>query len=237
MPLMNKKVFALIPARKGSKGLPGKNLRKVGSSNLVELAVRAAQGVSEIDQVFISSDCNEVLSIGKNMGVTCVERPSHLASDEARASDVVGHFISTLGEADISEDPFIVYLQPTSPLRTASHILQALKSLEQKKGNSLISVRELDGSPFKSFTLNAQGTLSSLFDEKLSNESRQMLPMAYLPNGSIYIFKVSDFQRKKGFPNNGSIPFVMSAEESLDIDSEEDLRTAEEIWVKKYGRV
>ena len=234
---MNKKVLALIPARRGSKGLPGKNLRKVGANNLVELAIRAAQGVSEIDQVFLSSDCDQVLSIGKNFGVTCIERPSHLASDDALASDVVGHFISLLDDATLSEDPFIVYLQPTSPLRTASHILQALESLEQRKGNSLISVCELDYSPFKSFTLDAEGKLLSLFDENLSNHSRQALPTVYLPNGAIYVFKVSDFQRKKGFPNNGSIPFVMSAKDSLDIDSEEDLKAAEQLWVKRYGRV
>lgn len=90
-----------------------------------------------------------------------------------------------------------------------------------------MSVSEAENSPFKMFTLDANGRLQSLFDEKLSNARRQDLPPVFAPNGAIYVFRVSEFNARGGFPSNGSMPFAMNANDSLDIDTEDDICRAE----------
>jgi CMP-N-acetylneuraminic acid synthetase len=94
---------------------------------------------------------------------------------------------------------------------------------------TLVSVTELIESPFKSFKLDSNNRLQSLFDEKLSNARRQDLPTVYIPNGAIYVFRVSDFVEHGGFPSNGSLPFIMNKLDSIDIDTEEDICRLEQI--------
>jgi CMP-N-acetylneuraminic acid synthetase len=163
------------------------------------------------------------------MGAIGILRPEEFATDTASAVGVVEHFIGTLPNTSLREDPYIVYLQPTSPLRTARHIDDAFEQMQAANAQSLMSVSESDRSPFKMFTLDAEGRLQSLFDEKLSNARRQDLPTVFAPNGAIYVFRVSEFKARGGFPSNGSMPFVMNVNDSLDIDTEDDIRRAEMI--------
>lgn len=216
-------VLALVPARGGSKGVPRKNLRRIAGKSLVEITIQAALGARRIDYVYLSSDAEPILSIGRGMGVEIVKRPDEFSSDSASAMDVVRHFIALIPVQLAAVDPYIAYLQPTSPLRSASHIDSALTEMEKCHESTLVSVVEFKKTPYKSFVLDKRGRLKSLFDQKLSNARRQDLPKAYLPNGAIYVFRVSDFEKCGGFPSNGSIPFVMSEEDSCDIDSEEDI--------------
>lgn len=138
---------------------------------------------------------------------------------------VVKHFLSVVERNGI--DPYIVYLQPTSPLRCAVHIEEAIAVMARSAATSLLSVVRMAKSPFKAFQLDGRGRLQSLFDERLSNARRQDLPPTYLANGAIYIFKASEFEGRRGFPSNGSLPYVMDEDDSIDIDSEADIRRAE----------
>jgi CMP-N,N'-diacetyllegionaminic acid synthase len=147
------------------------------------------------------------------------------------AADVVNHFLSTTPSEVIDKDPYIVYLQPTSPLRTGQHINDAIELMISNGSNALMSITELSKSPYKSFIINSDGVIESLFDEKLSNLGRQQLPKSYISNGAIYIFKVSEFLLRKGFPSNGSYPYIMDEIDSIDIDTEDDL-----ILIEKYMR-
>lgn len=228
-------VIALIPARAGSKGVPRKNVRVVAGKPLIRYTIEAALQAPAMDFVFVSSDDAEVLDLAKTLGATPVQRPLHCASDSATAMDVVDHFISTLGAAMLQCDPYLAYLQPTSPLRESRHLQDAITLIENKHGSALISVMELDKSPYKSFRLSEEGLLQSLFDERLSNARRQDLPRAFIPNGAIYLFRISDYRQRGGFPSNGSIPYIMTRTDSLDIDSEEDFRRLESLLEKRYG--
>jgi len=114
-------VVALIPARSGSKGVANKNMRKVAGRPLIDFTIEAALQSSFIDVVFVSSDHNMILSHAKSMGVTGILRPVELASDSASPVEVVEHFIQLLPKKISSADPYIVYLQPTSPFRTVRH--------------------------------------------------------------------------------------------------------------------
>lgn len=230
-------IIALIPARGGSKGVKGKNIRLLYGRPLILYTIQAAKDSQYIDKIFVSSDDESILDVAKKAGVEVISRPSEFSTDKASANLVVNHFINELSPSLKLLDPYIVYLQPTSPLRNSSHIDEALKKIESMKRHTIISVNELKTSPFKSFKLDKDGNLESLFDEKLSNARRQDLPIAYVPNGAIYIFRISDFISRGGFPSNGSIPFIMNSEDSIDIDSEADLLRVEQILGDKNGGI
>ncbi|TNJ36602.1 acylneuraminate cytidylyltransferase family protein [Prosthecochloris vibrioformis] len=228
-------VLALIPARGGSKGVRRKNLRMIGGKPLLEYTLTAAQRSELVDKTYVSSEDPEILELATSLGATQVQRPADLATDESSAIEVVQHFIEWLPEELRSQDPSIVYLQPTSPLRTSAHIDAALHRMVELTKTTLLSVTELTASPYKSFTIDESGQLQSLFDEKLSNCRRQDLPKTYIPNGAIYVFRISDFLKRGGFPSNGSVPFVMSDRESVDIDTEEDLHLVEQLLEQQHG--
>lgn len=120
-------VLALIPARGGSKGVRRKNLRMVGGKPLLEYTLTSAQRSELVDKTYVSSEDQEILELATSLGATPVQRPADLATDESSAIEVVQHFIEWLPEELRSQDPTIVYLQPTSPLRTSTHIDAALR--------------------------------------------------------------------------------------------------------------
>lgn len=224
-------IVAVVPARGGSRGVHRKNMRTVMGKPLLAHTIEAAQQAHCVKSVFVSSDDAEILSLGAKMGCCVIERPSDLATDTASAVDVVDHFIAHSSPA--SHGRYIAYLQPTSPLRRAHHIDEAAALLIAKGADSVVSVVELNKSPYKSFSLNAEGRLCSLFDERLSNARRQDLPATYIPNGAIYIFSQISFVERHGFPSNGSFPYVMSPEDSVDIDTEDDIVRVEQRWRQK----
>jgi len=212
----------------------GKNFRSVGGQPLIYYTLRAALDARDIDEVFVTSDDQAILAYAAELGANPVERPERFATDTASAVDVVNHFIATLPADLLQQNPYIVYLQPTSPLRSATHIDAATALMGQMQLHTLISVVELEKSPYKSFLVSPDGLLRSLFDERLSNARRQDLPKTYLPNGAIYIYRVSDFIERSGFPSNGSIPFIMKQDDSLDIDCEEDMQNLAHILESRH---
>ena len=196
---------------------------------LVQHTIEAALNSSLLTEINVSSDDSAVLKLAESLKVKTLIRPAEFSSDDSSAIEVVNHFITSLSKQITYEDHFIVYLQPTSPLRSSHHIDQAIKILLQNKEKSLLSVTHMRKSPFKSFVVSESGRLESLFDEKLSNARRQDLQDVFIPNGAIYIFSIQEFIERKGFPSNGSIPFIMSEDDSIDIDEQEDLLRAENL--------
>lgn len=227
--LMRRRVFALIPARGGSKGVHKKNLRLVKGHSLVERAILSAIGAVAVDMTYLSSDDDDILNVGRSMGIAVYKRESRAADDAATADDVVLDFITRLPKVELENDPYIVYLQPTSPFRTSVHIDNAFREMGEKKCTTCISVISLTKSPYKSFILTSDGLLKPMFGERFSSSNRQALPPAYYPNGAIYIFPISEFTRRGTFPSEGSLPFVMDENVSIDIDTEEDIAIAEKM--------
>ena len=223
------KFIALIPARKGSKGLINKNMRNLQKKPLVQHTIEAALGTSRMDEIWVSSNDGAILKLAESLKVHTVIRPEEYADDMSSAVEVVNHFLSTISSRENFEDDFIVYLQPTSPIRNSHHIEAAIEIMLKQNLNSLVSVCLLRKSPYKAFLIDQGGMLQALFDEELSNARRQDLQNIYIPNGAIYIFQIKEFLDRCGFPSNGSFPFIMSEDDSTDIDEEEDLLKAERI--------
>lgn len=223
------KVVALIPARGGSKGIPYKNQRLFNGQPLVQYAINSALYCDVIDEIILSSDSEDILNIGQQMGIKTHLRSRSAADDDSTASQVIVDLLNNGSKNFHSGDAYIVYLQPTSPLRTSEHISAAFNLMDKKDSDGCVSVCVMTKSPFKSYMLDSRGRLASLFDEEKTNENRQSLPETFYPNGAIYIFLVSDFLKKESFPTNGAVPFIMSLEDSIDIDTEQDILIAEKL--------
>jgi len=227
--LKDKKVLAIIPARAGSKRLPGKNSKVLCGKPLVQWTIEAALNCPPISKVIVSTDCEHIAAIAKKCGVPVpFLRPEEIAGDTATAIDVVRHTVSYLGDQGDTYD-YIVWLQPTSPLRTSENIIEALNTFKNKKAAGVISVCECDHSPLWSNTLDEQGSMQNFLTSFLKENPRsQALPTYYRLNGALYIATVDDLLKQGTFfLENDLYSYVMSRESSVDIDHHLDFKLAE----------
>lgn len=215
-----RRVLAVVPARSGSKGLPGKNWRQFRGRSLVELAVESALGCPLVTDVVISSDDERAAVIAADHGVTFQRRRHAAASDTATAADVMHDVLSSW--ADHTEKTLVVYLQPTSPLRTSTHVSEALALLLEGDAQACVSVTQSPVSAQKLVTLGNDGLLQTLFGDQSATANRAELPNTLLPNGAIYIFPAHMFLHDGVIPISGAVPYFMDPGVSLDIDSESD---------------
>ena len=225
-------IISLIPARGGSKGIPRKNISKLNGQPLLKYTIESSKQSKFIEHTYLSSEDVKILSLGESLNITPIKRPIEFAKDNSPASSVIKHFLSTLPQGIISKNPLIVYLQPTSPLRNAQHIDEAIKLIKAKKSGCVVSVKKLTIPLFKCVEIR-DGHIHPLFSENFLTEQRQNLPQIYIPNGAIYLFFADDFFRKGNIPIDGSFPYIMSNTSSIDIDSKEDFLKAEKILKEK----
>ncbi len=225
--LQGSPVVALVPARSGSKGLPNKNMCEVGGVSLVGRAVLSAVGCSTIDACFVSSDSDEILEEGRRWGAEAHHRHAEASGDHALASDVVRAFLPTALNAFPGTDPFIVYLQPTSPLRRAEHVEACLRMLENVANPIATSVSTSPIYVDKIVTVEASGRLVPRFGEAEATGNRQDRQAWWTPNGAIYVFRTSAFLERGIFPIEGARAFWMGPLSSTDVDSERDLAVAD----------
>ncbi len=222
-------VFAFIPARGGSKGLPGKNLMKIGGKSMIQRAAESADDwlrMTAVDATIVSSDDEAILAEAKEHGCVTFKRSDFAATDDATAADVLRDYFgspSVMIDLD-GRDPWIVYLQPTSPARTGLHVEEAFNMITPGV-RSVVSVTTPEKSPYWSLNINAGGRLTPLFPQAFET-NRQALPEAFIPNGAIYIFKLSDFLAAGAIPVTNAAPYIMSRDESIDIDTQADFDRA-----------
>jgi CMP-N-acetylneuraminic acid synthetase len=212
---------ALIPARGGSQGVPRKNLEMIGEQSLLERAIASALGVEQISACFVSSEDDQILQEAEKSGALPLRRAVSAASNSARAHEVVEDFLKQRPE--IVDDDAIVYLQPTSPFRTAERVSEAIAVHERGSGESVVSVVRSHQLPEKSLTITSSGALQLAPGAKDPGKNRQDFPESVYPNGAIYIFSVAAFKRLGDIPVVGAFALMMSKVESLDIDDAEDL--------------
>ncbi len=218
----NKTFLAIIPARGGSKRLPRKNILDLSGRPMISWSIDAGLTSKYIDKVVVSSDDDEILDIAKKFKAETVKRPGELASDIATSNDVVKHALENIEEHD-----YIVLLQPTSPLRNYKHIDEAIKLLEKKSADAIISVCKTDHSPLWSNTLQEDGAMGSFIKDDVIDKRSQDLKDYYRLNGAIYICKRDNFLKEETFFLKENIyAYIMDKESSIDIDEEIDLTIA-----------
>lgn len=221
------RIIALIPARAGSKGFPGKNLAKLDGVPLVERAIRFAQSNPYISEVVVSSNSDEVINLATKLGSISHVRPEEFATDGATATQVVQDFISFYKEKlHLQPTDYILYLQPTSPLRKSSQLEEAVSILSNTVA-SVVSVSELEYHPYKSITLDAFGLVVDLTGLSSLSSNRQDLPKAYRCDGNIFLFQIQKFLELNRFPIVGSRNILSKKGFGVDVDTAEDLKLLE----------
>lgn len=230
--LGTKKVLALIVARGGSKGLPGKNIAPCGDRPMLEWTALAAQGAALVDRTIVSSDDASILAAARKVGVEVpFVRPAELATDDAPMHAVVEHALSVAGGgAEVC-----VLLQATSPLRRADDIDEALRVLERSGSPSVVGITEATKPPYWMLAIGPDARLRPLFPELSTATRRQDLPKAFSPNGAIYVFDVAWFRSKRLFVSEESVAFPMPAERSVDVDTPVDLALADLLLRRAAG--
>ncbi len=225
-------VFALIPARGGSKGMPQKNIAPLGDVPMLVYTINAALKSEVVDSIYVSSDDDQTLSVAHYYGAEKFKRDPHLALDDTPIDDVVTEFIHRIKAA---EKDIIILLPPTSPLRTAVHIREALAEFHDfPTCRGLISVYEINNQLIKAYVGGGE-YLTPVTGAHSSYMRRQDLPSLYMPNNAISIFKVEEFMREQMIPRTHEVPYLMSQMDSLDIDTPEDFALAEEYLANKRG--
>lgn len=226
-------MLAIIPARGGSKGVPHKNIKMLAGKPLIYYAIKAAQESKNIDKIIVSTDSIKIADVAKSLGAEVpFLRPSELALDTSKAIDAYLFTVEKLNnEFGESIEDFVVLL-PTAPLRTAKDIDNSIEIFYEKKAETVISVRESEHPPTWYKKINEVGVLEDYF--KLSDNSlnRQESEKTYLPNGAIYIFNYNSLKSNYYYYNEKTYPYVMSNENSVDIDTELDFMLAE-LLIKK----
>jgi N-acylneuraminate cytidylyltransferase len=227
--IRNKSVLAIIPARGGSKGLPGKNIKSVGGKPLIAWTIEAATKSKFIDRVVLSSDDEDIINTAKHYGCeTPFVRPKELAQDDSPAIDTALHALQQVPHYDIT-----LLLQPTCPLRSSNDIDNALNTMLSKNAKSCVSVTVPDKSPYWMYIINGYNRLKPLLDKKLAAKQRQNLPQVYVLNGAIYAICTDVLLNTRNFVPDGTVPFIMSKEHSVDVDYQLDLEFVEFLMQKK----
>ncbi|MCK5285533.1 MAG: acylneuraminate cytidylyltransferase family protein [Alphaproteobacteria bacterium] len=219
-------VVAIITARGGSVGLPRKNIKELAGKPLIAYSIEAGVKCPLIDAVVVTTDDDEIAVVSRTFGAEIIDRPADLATDTASSYDTIKHALEALAVQGKIYSHFVL-LQPTSPLRTAIHLEECLSKFFKSNANSAISVCKAEHHPYKAFIVE-QKHLKPLFGEEYLAAPRQTLPPIYCQNGALYVMGCNDFLNKTdNFYLPPVMPYVMGIEESLDIDTEQDLALAE----------
>ncbi|MCF6212471.1 MAG: acylneuraminate cytidylyltransferase family protein [Flavobacteriaceae bacterium] len=229
--MTNKRILAIIPARGGSKGIPDKNIIEVAGKPLITWTIEAALKSEFISKTIVSSDSDIILEMSKKYGTETIKRPANLASDSARSEPVMTHVLKQLKDENYD---YVMLLQPTSPLRTSDDIDAAVKTLVNTDATALISVYKPQHHPLKAFKTDDKGFLKGLVSDEYPFTPRQKLPKTFYPNGAIYIVKTDVFLKTGKLFTAKTLPFEMSAEKSLDIDTKTDFEMLSKILAKTY---
>jgi len=229
-------MIAIIPARVGSKGLPGKNIRNLAGKPLICHTISAALKAQSITRVIVSTDDVNIASIAEGCGAEVpFMRPDELASDNSLAIDSYLYTIDRLAtEGNIKIDSFIALL-PTAPLRLANDIDGAIEVFNTKEADSVISVTDPEVPVEWYKRINKNGILEDYFTNANTMKNRQEFNASYIPNGAIYIFNVDKLRSLRTYYMDKTYPYIMSRENSVDIDEVLDFYWVEFLINKQKG--
>lgn len=233
----NKKVIVVIPARGGSKRLPGKNIRELNGKPLISYAIKAAVGSKFADRVIVSTDNEKIAEVAKRYGAEVpFMRPAELASDKALPQHALQHAVKFFEKNNNFKPDLVVMIQPTSPLVLASDIDDAIKKIISKKKNTCVSVSEISQRPEWMYRLDMKNP--ELFINKGNPRQRsQELPKLGVLNGAVYVMKYNSLMQKGILIDNSSVCLhIMPRERFVDIDELFDFKLAEflmKIYTKK----
>ena len=231
-------MIAFIPARGGSKGVPGKNIKDLCGKPLIAHTIEAALKADKIDRVIVTTDDEDIARVAREAGAEVpFLRPDYLASDTASAIDVYIHAAEfVMNETGEEVEKFMVLL-PTAPLRDEKNINEAIAQFEGTNATTLISFTEAECPVGWYHVMDEQGRIKNAgFGQAGSNvANRQTNATYYVPNGAIYILDYKLLKEHRTYYCDETYAYVMSREASIDIDYPIDFEIAEFLMKKKLG--
>jgi len=232
---MEEKVLAIIPARSGSKGIKNKNIKELNKKPLIAYTIEVARKSEIFEDIVVSTDSEKYAEISKEYGaIVPFLREEKLSSDTASSLDVILDVLEKMEKLGKRYET-LVLLQPTSPLRTVENLKEAYNLYLKNKANAVVSVCEMEHSPLWSNILPIDNKMDG-FLKKIGNKNRQQLEKYYRINGAIYIANIEYFKRYKDFYYKNSYAYIMSRENSIDIDEEIDFKIAEFLMKEKGNK-
>ncbi len=225
----NKTILAVIPARAGSKRLPRKSIRPLAGKPLISWTFDAALQSKYLDEIIVSSDDQAVLDLAQQSNVRApFVRPANLAHDQATTSDVLIHAINFLQTKEKKHYDYLILLQPTSPLRQANDIDEAIRKIIDQGAHSVVSVCEAEHHPLRSNTLPENLSMDNFLRPEAKDKMIQEMPVYYRLNGAVHIAATERFLAEKTFFfDRGTYALIMPQARSVDIDTALDFAIAE----------
>lgn len=218
------RAIAVIPARGGSVGLPGKNIKPLKGVPLLGRSIMAAKGASNISQVYVSSDSADILAVGEHFGAVAITRPDDISDSTASSESALIHALRHIETTERKLPDIIVFLQCTSPFTTSAQIDEVVMRLVEENADSAFSAIEDHGFIWE---IAADGSASGItHDHTKPRQRRQDMTPRYRENGAIYAMRVPAFLAT-GNRFCGRIILVPTEMPPIEIDTPEDWEIAE----------
>lgn len=214
-------ILFLITARGGSKGVPRKNIREIAGLPLIAYKIIAAQKCGYDGRIIVSTDDKEIAEVAKKYGAEIpFIRPDYLATDTAGSMDVVEHALKWVDDNDEKLYEYICLLEPSSPFASHKDIHNALKLIIDSNSDTLLGMKEVEVSRRFIWTMDENGGLSNFYNAIIGDNKvrRQDQKPEYTMNGCMYIVRTDYFRKHKIFHSLNSVPYIMPAEKSVEID-------------------
>ena len=233
---MKENVLAIIPARSGSKGVPGKNIALLGGHPLIAFSIAAAK-LAGIERVLVSTDSEEYASVAMRYKAEIpFMRPAEISSDQSTDFEFMRHAIDWMIDKEKTVPEFWVHLRPTTPFRDPQILKDALELIQQHpEASSLRSGHEVPESPFKWFLKDDEGFFKGLREDLTPEEvnlPRQTFPKMYNPNGYVDIVRSSHVLHNTTL--HGEKMLVFESPQCVEIDKQEDFEY-QKYQILKHG--
>ena len=226
---MKKKVLCVIPARKGSKGLKNKNIKKLNKIPLIAWSILTAKKCKLITEIVVSTDCLKISKIARKYGANVpFIRPKKLATDKASSFSVLKHAIEFFKRKEVCFD-YVLMLEPTSPLRNSKDIDFCINKVQKNNIETLVSVtRVIDQHPSFLYSISKKNILKPYLkkQQKLYIRRQDVSPLYYL-EGSLYISKITTLLNKRTWYHKKTQAYEVEKWKSLEIDDIDDFKLAE----------
>jgi len=218
--------IAVIPARGGSKGIPGKNIKDIAGKPLIAYSIKAALDADCVDRVIVSTDDQAIGDIAIANGAEAIKRPEEISGDFASSESALLHVLKVLNERESFKPEMLVFLQCTSPLTLAEDIDGTVQALLDEDADT-----SLAAAPFHYFvcSINDDGSAEGINHEKNNRSMRQQRAGQFIEAGAVYAMKVDGFLDKKHRFFGKTVLYEIPEERCFEIDEPVDLLIAEQM--------
>lgn len=236
MSIAEKTILAVVPARGGSKGIPGKNLALAGGRPLLAWTLDAARTSQFVDRTVVSTDDPSIAATARDLGGEApFLRPAEISGDSASPMLAIDHALAWLEREEGWRPDYVMLLQPTSPLRLAEDIDNACRLAVEKDADAVVSVTEAVPHPYLTRSIDSDGKLADFLTLPGGYPRRQDFPDVYTLNGAIYLAKREILASQGTFYTSRTYAYVMPTARSLDIDTPWELHLADLLLREKPG--